>query len=124
MKITKVDFCGSFCETFKDVDFYFNPITCTFDGDVEIRDYKLYIKGVHIPIRETLIGSAYNEFIMAEHSWKKHYELDFKLDYNGGYLVRHKPSGGTVSRFLDSIFSIGMPEKEWQRPCLSEKSPR
>ena len=91
---------------------------------IEIRDYKLYIKGVHIPIRETLIGSAYNEFIMAEHGGQKYYYIDFKLDSNGGYLVRHKYSTSTTGLVLDSIFSFGMEERRWQSPCLSERNPR
>lgn len=123
MIISKVEFCGSFNRTFRNVSFYFEPISSTFDGDVEIRDYQLYIKNVHIPIRETLIGSAYNEFIMAVHGNQKFYNIYFKLTSDGGYKVRHEYNDNTASKILDSIFSIGM-EKRWDSPCLGERNPR
>lgn len=123
MNISKVEFCGSYNRTFRNIEFYFNPITSSFEGDVKIRDYQLYIKNERVPIRETLIGSAYNEFIMAVHGGQKFYSIYFKLDSSGGYLVRHEYQSNTVSLVLDSIFSIGM-EKRWRSPSLSEKDPR
>lgn len=123
MIISKVEFCGSFNRTFCNVSFYFEPISSTFDGDVEIRDYQLYIKNEHIPIRETLIGSAYNEFIMAVHGNQKFYNIYFKLTSDGGYKVRHEYNDNTASKILDTIFSIGM-EKKWNSPCLGERNPR
>ena len=88
-----------------------------------VRDYQLYIKNEHIPIRETLIGSAYNEFIMAVHGNQKFYNIYFKLTSDGGYKVRHEYNDNTASKILDTIFSIGM-EKRWDSPCLGERNPR
>ena len=65
--ITKIEFCGSYNRAFYDVSFYFtvdpiNQETSGWKGDIKIVDKRLYIKGQYIPIHESLVGCAYNQF--------------------------------------------------------------
>ena len=117
MRFSKITFEGAFNKTFRDVDITYYGV---LRGDLELRrNAGFYLKGVHIPIRESLWGSFENEFIMAINSGSTNLIMKFLITNDNGYKIKRVKD--RFNAFMDRLVNLGFDNDEWQEPCLGER---
>ena len=123
--ITKIEFCGSYNRAFYDVSFCFtvdpiNQETSGWKGDIKIVDKRLYIKGQYIPIHESLVGCAYNQFCKIVQPDYKYTYIYFKILSDGKFLIRYKRHNNTLALVLNSLNDFGSGEN-WKCPYWDDE---